>query len=93
MSYSNEMKTISIRDLRRKWPEAEATLQVEPEILVTRNGKPVARLVRITPQKPAKARWNPEAHLRWLTQTWGHKKAGLTDKYLTTDRDAPGRKV
>ena len=28
------MKTITIRDLRQRWPEAEAALQVEDEIIV-----------------------------------------------------------
>jgi antitoxin (DNA-binding transcriptional repressor) of toxin-antitoxin stability system len=41
------MKTISVRDLRQRWPEAEALLQVEEEIVITRDGRPVAKLVRI----------------------------------------------
>ncbi len=40
------MKTITIRDLRQRWPEAEALLETENEIHVTRDSKPVARLVR-----------------------------------------------
>jgi antitoxin (DNA-binding transcriptional repressor) of toxin-antitoxin stability system len=39
-----KMKTISVRDLRQKWPEAERALKVESEIVITRDGKPVARL-------------------------------------------------
>jgi antitoxin (DNA-binding transcriptional repressor) of toxin-antitoxin stability system len=42
------MKTITISDLRRQWPQVEAALRVEKEILITRNGKPVAKLVRPT---------------------------------------------
>ena len=41
------MKTITIRDLRQRWPEAEAALQIEDEILITRDSKPVGKLVRI----------------------------------------------
>ena len=41
------MKTISVRDLRQRWPEAEARLQVEKEIVITRDAKPVAKLVPI----------------------------------------------
>ena len=41
------MKSISIRDLRQRWPAAEALLQVEKEIVITRDAKPIARLVRI----------------------------------------------
>ena len=40
------MKSITIRDLRQRWPEAESLLKTEKEILVTRDSKPVARLVR-----------------------------------------------
>ena len=43
------MKTITIRDLRQRWPETEAALQVEDEILITRDSKPVAKLVRFLP--------------------------------------------
>ena len=41
------MKTITIRDLRRRWPAAEAALKVEEEILITRDSKPVAKLVPV----------------------------------------------
>src|SRR6267378_3843738 len=39
--YTNLMKTITIRDLRQRWPEAEAALQIEEEIIITRDSKPV----------------------------------------------------
>ena len=39
------MKTITVRDLRQRWPHAEALLQVENELLVTRDGAKIARLV------------------------------------------------
>ena len=41
------MKTITIRDLRQRWPEVEAVLQAEDEIIVTRDSKPVAKLVPV----------------------------------------------
>jgi antitoxin (DNA-binding transcriptional repressor) of toxin-antitoxin stability system len=59
------MKTITIRDLRQRWPEAEAALQIEDEILITRDSKPVAKLVRVPAQDPKRSRWNPEEHGRW----------------------------
>ena len=46
------MRTITIRDLRQHWPEAEAALQVEDEIIVTRDSQPVAKLVPVH-QQPA----------------------------------------
>jgi antitoxin (DNA-binding transcriptional repressor) of toxin-antitoxin stability system len=35
-----KMKTISVRELRQKWPEAERALKIESEIVITRDGKP-----------------------------------------------------
>lgn len=67
------MKTISIRDLRQRWPEAEAALQIEDEIMITRDSKPVAKLVRIAPAKPKRKRWNPDEHMRWLRKVHGNK--------------------
>ena len=48
------MKTMTVRDLRQRWPHAEAMLETEGEILITRDAKPVARLVRFV--EPRKAR-------------------------------------
>ena len=59
------MKTITIRDLRQRWPEAEAALQVDEEILITRDSKPVAKLVRISSAAPKRPRWKVEEHARW----------------------------
>jgi antitoxin (DNA-binding transcriptional repressor) of toxin-antitoxin stability system len=38
------MKRISVRDLRQKWPEAERALKIESELVITRDGEPVARI-------------------------------------------------
>ena len=59
------MKTITIRDLRQRRPEAEAALQVENEILITRDSKPVAKLVRVSAAAARRRRWNVEEHARW----------------------------
>jgi antitoxin (DNA-binding transcriptional repressor) of toxin-antitoxin stability system len=67
------MKTITIRDLRQRWPEAEAALQIEDEILITRDSKPVAKLVRVAADGPKRARWNPEEHARWQKKVAGGK--------------------
>ena len=65
------MKTITIRDLRQRWPEAEAALQIEDEILITRDSKPVAKLVRVAPEGKRRPRWNPEEHGRWQRKVSG----------------------
>ncbi|HZL78798.1 MAG TPA: hypothetical protein VFC17_08085 [Candidatus Limnocylindrales bacterium] len=50
------MRSITITDLRQRWPEIEAALQVEKEILIARNKKHVAKLVRLTERDVE--RWN-----------------------------------
>ena len=36
-----------MRDVRQRWPEAERSLAEEGEIVITRDGKPVARLLPV----------------------------------------------
>jgi antitoxin (DNA-binding transcriptional repressor) of toxin-antitoxin stability system len=85
-----KVKTITIRDLRQRWPEAEAALQVEDEILITRDAKPVAKLVRLPPEKPPHKRWDPDKHMRWLKKVWRNKQVRLVDKYLIAEREDRG---
>jgi antitoxin (DNA-binding transcriptional repressor) of toxin-antitoxin stability system len=79
------VKTITIRDLRQRWPEAEAALQFEDEILITRDSKPVAKLVRIRAAKNTRRRWNPEAHARWQRKVSGGKTS-RSDTALANSR-------
>lgn len=88
------MKTISIRDLRQRWPEAEAALEFAEEILVTRDSKPVARLVRVSPPDGSRPRWDPKAHGRWQKAV-AAGKTSRSDSALAesrTDRDLRRRK-
>lgn len=78
---------MTIRDLRQRWPEAERALQVENEILITRDGRPVARLARIASQKPKKKRWNPQEHSRWMKKVYGNKIFVGSDDLLTAHRE------
>jgi antitoxin (DNA-binding transcriptional repressor) of toxin-antitoxin stability system len=80
------MKTITIRDLRQRWPEAEAALQVEDEILITRDSKPVAKLVRIVQGKAKRKRWDPEEHVKWMKKVWGNKVQPSSDAALARAR-------
>jgi antitoxin (DNA-binding transcriptional repressor) of toxin-antitoxin stability system len=59
------MKTMTIRDLRQRWPEAEAALKLEDEIIITRDSKPVARLVPFSDPSFQRARWDVAAHAAW----------------------------
>jgi len=65
------MKTITIRDLRQRWPEAEAALKVEEEILITRDSKPVAKLVRVSSVANKRPRWDMDEHARWQKKVSG----------------------
>jgi len=67
------MKTITIRDLRQHWPEAEAALKAEDEILITRDSIPVAKLVRVVAAANKRPRWNMESHARWQKKISGGK--------------------
>jgi antitoxin (DNA-binding transcriptional repressor) of toxin-antitoxin stability system len=58
------MKTVTVRDLRQRWPETEKALQSEHEILITRESKPVAKLVQCTEPRRQKKRFDPVAHGR-----------------------------
>jgi antitoxin (DNA-binding transcriptional repressor) of toxin-antitoxin stability system len=81
------VKTVTIRDLRLRWPEMERSLQLENEIVITRDGQPVAKLVRMAVEKPERKRWNPDEHKKWLKKVWGNKQVSLVNKYLLADRD------
>ena len=80
------MKTITIRDLRQRWPEAEAALQVEDEILITRDSKPVAKLVRLSSQETKRKRWDPDEHRRWMKKVFGNKVFPSSDEALAEAR-------
>jgi antitoxin (DNA-binding transcriptional repressor) of toxin-antitoxin stability system len=80
------MKKVSIRDLRQRWPETEKALEVEKEILITRDSKPVAKLVRYVKPERAGKRFDPVAHLRWQKKMSGGKTVRWVDALLA-ERD------
>jgi antitoxin (DNA-binding transcriptional repressor) of toxin-antitoxin stability system len=82
------MKTISVRDLRQRWPRAEAMLQAEGEVTITRDGKPVARLVRLREPRLRRKRFDPERHAAWQARTGRGRTVRWVDEFLTRDRDA-----
>ena len=79
------MKTITIRDLRQRWPEAEAALKEEDEIIITRDSKPVAKLVRVSTAAESRRRWNVEEHARWQKKISGGKES-RSDAALAASR-------
>ena len=83
------MKTVTVRDLRQRWPETEKALQFENEIVITRDSKPVARLIRYVEAPPARKRFDPEAQGRWQRKMSGGKVVRLVEKYLLAERAEP----
>ncbi len=81
------MKTVTVRDLRQRWPETERALQVEREIVVTRDSKPVAKLVRyVEPVKP-RANFDPVSHGKWQRKMSGGKVTRWVEEGLLKERD------
>ncbi|MEA2626431.1 MAG: hypothetical protein QOD06_2476 [Candidatus Binatota bacterium] len=81
------MTRMSVRDVRLKWPEAERKLAATGEIVITRDSKPVARLLPYTPEpRTPRTRFDPAAHLRWLQKVWRGKSLGVSTGALL-DRD------
>lgn len=81
------MKTITLSELRRqRWSEMEATLSQEEEILITRDSKPVAKLVRITEPVRKRKRWDPEEHKKWIKKVYGNKTLPSGDAALARAR-------
>ena len=80
------MKTVTIRDLRQRWPETEKALEMEHEILITRDSKPVAKLVRyVEPVK--RKRFDPAAHAKWQRRISGGKVTRWVDEGLLRERN------
>ncbi|WP_221032662.1 type II toxin-antitoxin system Phd/YefM family antitoxin [Actomonas aquatica] len=83
------MKTVSIRDLRQKWPAIERGLKGSEGLLVTRDSKPVARLLPLEdPAAAARPRFEAKAHAQWLKKTWGAgaESRAWVDAALAADR-------
>ena len=63
------MKTATIRDLRNRFPLVAAWIAEGEPVEITRAGKPFARLVPATPEKPRRFKM-PDTMAR-LEQTFG----------------------
>jgi len=68
------VKTVTVRDLRQRWPQAEALLRVERELVITRDGQPVAKLVCVATAPPERKRFDPAEHAAWQARVFGKGK-------------------
>jgi antitoxin (DNA-binding transcriptional repressor) of toxin-antitoxin stability system len=82
------MTRMTVRDVRLHWPKAEKALADGEEIVVTRDSKPVARILPfVEPKKMTRKRFDADAHLRKLREFWKGKSIGpSTDEWLARDR-------
>jgi antitoxin (DNA-binding transcriptional repressor) of toxin-antitoxin stability system len=80
------MTSLTIRDLRQRWPEAEKALETEEEILITRDGKPVAKLMRYSEPAQKRQQFDPEKHLKKMKKFWGTKILPSFEKRLIESR-------
>ena len=79
----------TVRDLRLHWPTAERRLEREGEIIVTRDGQPVAKLIAYRGETMERPTWSARKHLAWLNRAWRSDSPGpSTDELLAQDRDA-----
>jgi antitoxin (DNA-binding transcriptional repressor) of toxin-antitoxin stability system len=83
------MTRMSVRDIRLKWPEAERKLATVGEIVVTRDSKPVARILPYeSRRRRARQPFDPVEHSRWLRQFWKRQpRQASTDVRLKAERD------
>ncbi len=81
---------MTVRDIRLRWPEAERALSRVGEIVVTRDSKPIARIVPYEDRpRRGRPRFDPAAQLRWLERFWRNRRPGpSTDELLRRDRDS-----
>ena len=82
------MKRISVRDLRHKWPEAEHALNLESELIVTRDGVPVARLTRYENRPKKRRRFDPAKHGQWQKRLATGKTVSWVDEFLFNERSS-----
>ena len=79
---------MTVCDLRLHWSKAEKALARGKEIVVTRDAKPVARLLPIIPATSrSRPRFDPELHLRRFHRFWkGQPAQPSTERWLAQDR-------
>ncbi len=80
------MKMIPIRDLRQRRPKAKAALRAKDEIIVPRDSRQMAKLVRVTQAEAQRPRWTPEAHRTWIRKVYGNKAFPGSDETLAAAR-------
>ena len=82
------MKTMSVLELDQHWEVAEKTLKEEREIVVTRDGEAVARLVPMEVEDAVpRKKFDPEENRKRREELWGKGVVIDTLSGLQEDRD------
>jgi antitoxin (DNA-binding transcriptional repressor) of toxin-antitoxin stability system len=89
--YTNGMTTVTVRDLRQRWPETEKALQTDEEIVVTRDGKPVAKLIRYSEPVARRPRLDGKKHLAELKKITNGRVLPDRTAIIAAARDRFGR--
>jgi antitoxin (DNA-binding transcriptional repressor) of toxin-antitoxin stability system len=84
--YTFPVKTISVRDLRQRWPAAEAMLATERILIVTRDGKPVAKLLPFEETPTKRKRFKPAEHKSRMRKIWGKTRVSLVQDLVIDER-------
>jgi antitoxin (DNA-binding transcriptional repressor) of toxin-antitoxin stability system len=81
------MKVMTVRDIRQRWPEAERALRENDEVIVTRDGRPVARILPPPEAPPDRPTVDWSALHRWRASFWRKQpKQPPTGDDLAADR-------
>jgi antitoxin (DNA-binding transcriptional repressor) of toxin-antitoxin stability system len=75
-----------MRDLRRRGPETEKALETEEEIVITRDGKAVAKLVPFSEPDVPRPRFDPRKHLQQMKKVLDGKTLPSIDIALAARR-------
>jgi hypothetical protein len=81
------MKSLSIDVLRLNWSAAEKALEREAEIIITRNGKPGAKLIRLHETPAPRRRFDPKAHMARMRKIFNGRTLPSIDTQLQADRN------
>lgn len=81
------LATIPLEQFLKEWPED--FLAAEKELLITRNGEAIAKLVALekTPEGERRPQFDPEAHRNWMKETWGKDAWFDGQRWLDEDRN------
>jgi antitoxin (DNA-binding transcriptional repressor) of toxin-antitoxin stability system len=80
------IEAVTVRDLRQRWPKPSGPSS-EGEIIVTRDAKPVAKLIRYAEPTRPRARFDPAQHGQWQRRTSGGRVTRWVADGLLTERD------